>query len=117
MSDNRSSVSHAVRGPGFRYDVMKGELSKGSYISKATHPVAEVEVIKQRLLRRKALKDMGVHWELRSNVRTGILMAVNLHTDELITDPPYKQDIVVSEAEAHETEGETSGKTDLCVGF
>lgn len=63
MSDNRSSVSHAVRGPGFRYDVMKGELSKGSHISKATHPVAEVEVIKQRLLQRKALKDMGTHWE------------------------------------------------------
>lgn len=114
MSDNRSSVSHAVRGPGFRYDVIKGELSKGSYISKATHPVAEVEVIKQRLLRRKALKDMGVHWELRSNVRTGILMAVNLHTDELITDPPYKQDIVVSEAEATKLKGKLQEKQ-ICV--
>ena len=53
MSDNRSSVSHTVRGPGFRYDVMKGELSKGSHISKATHPSPEVEIIKQRLLQRK----------------------------------------------------------------
>ena len=88
MPGNQSSVSHSVRGPGFKYDVLKGEFSKGSHVSKATHPVAEVEVIKQRLLQRKVLKDMGTHWELRSNVRTGLLMAVNLHAGELLTEPP-----------------------------
>ena len=114
MPENRSTISHSVRGPGFRYDVMKGELSKGSHISKATHPLTEVEESKQRLLQRKVLKDMGTHWELRSNVRTGILMAVNLHAGELLTEAPYRQDIIVSEAEATKLQGKLQEKQ-ICV--
>ena len=114
MPGNQSSVSHSVRGPGFKYDVLKGEFSKGSHVSKATHPVAEVEVIKQRLLQRKVLKDMGTHWELWSNVRTGLLMAVNLHAGELLTEPPYKQDIIVSESEATKLKGKLQEK-EICV--
>lgn len=100
MSTNRSSVSHTVRVPGFKYDIMKGELSRGSSISKSIHPLPEVELYKQRLLQRKTLKDMGDHWILRSNIRTGILMAVNLHTGQLLDESPYKQDIIVSPEEA-----------------
>lgn len=100
MSTNRSSVSHTVRVPGFKYDIMKGELSKGCSISKSTHPLPEVELYKQRLLLRNILKDMGDHWILRSNIRTGVLMAVNLHTGQLLDESPYKQDIIVSPEEA-----------------
>lgn len=114
MSENRFSVSHTVRVPGFKYDVLKGELIKGSCISKSTHPLVEVEVIKQRLLERKMLKDMGTHWELRSNIRTGILMAVNLHSGQFLRESPYKQDIVVSKAEATELEGKFQEKQ-VCV--
>lgn len=110
MPENRSTISHSIRGPGFKYDVLKGELSKRSHISKAIHPVAEVEVIKQRLRQHKKLKDMGTHWELRSNLRTGILMAANLYADELLTEPPYKQDIIVSEAEAVKLKGKLQEK-------
>lgn len=55
---NRSSVSHTIRVPGFKYDVLKGELSKGSHISKIAHPIPEVELFKETLLQRKVLKDM-----------------------------------------------------------
>ena len=40
MSNNRSSVKHTVSGEGYKYDVIKGELSKGSIISKSIHPVS-----------------------------------------------------------------------------
>ena len=71
-------------------------------------------MIKQRLLQRKVLKDMGTHWELRSNVRTGLLMAVNLHAGELLMEPPYKQDIIVSESEATKLKGKLQEK-EICV--
>lgn len=100
MPENRSTITHSVHGPGFKYDVLKGELSKGSHISKVTHPLAEVEEFKQRLLQRKVLKDMGTHWELRKPVRTGNLMAFNLHTGQFVKESLYHQDIVVTKADA-----------------
>lgn len=114
MNENRSTVSHSVRGPGFKYDVLKGELSKGSHISKTTHPLLEVEAFKQRLLQRKVLKDKGTHWELRTPVRTGNLMAFNLYAGHLVKEPLYHQDIVVSKAEATELEGKFP-KKQICV--
>lgn len=114
MRNNRSSISHTVRAAGFKYDILKGEFLKGSYISKATHPRPEVEEFKQRLLRRKILKDMRTHWELRRNVRTGILMAVNLQANHLLKESPYKQDIIVSKSEAAELEGKFQEKQ-VCV--
>lgn len=114
MLNNRSSVSHTVNGPRFKYDVMKGQLAKRSSISKVTHPLAEVEAFKQNLLQRKLLKDEGTHWSLKKPLRTGCLMAFNLHAGRLVTKPFYNQDIIVSEAEASALDGKLEERQ-ICV--
>lgn len=114
MSEKRSTISHSVHGPGFKYDVLKGELSKGSHISKATHPVVEVELLKQRLLQRKVLKDMGTYWELKKPLRTGNLMAFNLHAGQLVKESLYHQDVVVTKSEAEQLKGKFPEKQ-ICV--
>lgn len=100
MSNNRSSVKHTVSGEGYKYDVIKGELSKGSIISKSIHPVSQVEEYKKKLVERKKLKDMGTHWVLKKNLRTGHLMAINLSEGKLLKESPYKQNVFVSKDEA-----------------
>lgn len=102
MSQNRSSVSHTIRDTGYKYDIFKGELCKGSMISKSTHPCPEVEEFKRRLAQRKLLKDLGTHWVLKKNIRTGLLMALNLYTGRLMKESPHKQDIIVTPLEAAE---------------
>jgi hypothetical protein len=64
MNNNQSTISHSIRDEEFKYDVLKGELSKGSSISKAVHPLCEVEEFKQKLLKHKNLKDVGAYWIL-----------------------------------------------------
>ena len=110
MNNNYASVSHTIRAEGFKYDVFKGQLSKGSTISKSAHPIPEVEEFKKKLLDRKLLKDMGSQWILKKNLRTGHLMAVNLHMGQLMEKSPYKQDIIVTSAEAEELKGKLQEK-------
>lgn len=114
MSNNRSSVSHTIRVPGYKYDVLKGELRKGSVIAKTVHPLPEVEEFKQQLLAKKILKDMRTHWVLKKNLRTGHLMALNLHEGRLLEESPYKQDIIVSQTEAEELKDQMPERN-VCV--
>ena len=114
MSNNRSSISHTIRAPGYKYDVIKGELSKGSLVSKSVHPLSEVEEFKRKLLERKLFKDIGAHYTLKKNVRTGHLMAVNLHMGQLMKESPYKQDIIVTHSEAAELKDQLEEKQ-VCV--
>ena len=93
---------------------MKGEYCNGSQISKSIHPIPEVEIIKQNLLQRKKLKDIGICWELRCNLRIGLLMAVNLNSGILLKESPYKQNVVVSHREAAELKGKFCEKQ-ICV--
>ena len=44
--------------PGFKYNIKKGQLKKGSTISKNIHPVQQVEYLKNRLLHSGKLKDV-----------------------------------------------------------
>ena len=48
MGTNLTSVSHTIRAKGFKYDILKGELSNGSSISKSKHPICEVEELKKK---------------------------------------------------------------------
>ena len=100
MCNRQASISHTVREMGFKYDILKGELSHGCIISKSVHPISEVEVLKEKLLGRNYLKNAGTHWILKKNIRTGLLMAVNLHLGYFVAEPPYKQDIIVTSEEA-----------------
>lgn len=105
---------HTIRAEGYKYDVFKGELSKGSFIAKTEHPIPEVEEFKKKLFTRKLLRDAGTHWILKKNVRTGHLMALNLHTGQKTKESPYKQDIIVSSFEAAKLEGQLPEKN-ICV--
>ena len=114
MGTNRTSVSHTIRAEGFKYDILKGELSNGSYISKFEHPIYEVEEFKKKLFARNMLKDTGSCWTLRKNIRTGLMMAVNLHFGQLLTESPFKQDIIVTSEEAAKLKGKLPEKH-ICV--
>jgi hypothetical protein len=114
MNNNQSTISHSIRDEEFKYDVLKGELSKGSSISKAVHPLCEVEEFKQKLLKHKNLKDVGAYWILKKNIRTGLLMAINLHTGQYVKESPYKQDIIVTSEEAAELKDKLPEKN-VCV--
>lgn len=114
MGNNRSSISHTIRAAGYKYDIFKGELAKGSSISKSVHPLPEVEEFKKKLLERKLLKDMKTHWTLKKNLRTGHLMAINLHMGQHLKESPYKQDIIVTSDEAAELDGKLQEKH-ICV--
>ena len=50
MCNRQASISHTVREMGYKYAILKGELSHGSIISKSIHPSSEVEVLKDKLL-------------------------------------------------------------------
>lgn len=113
-NNNRSSVSHTIRAPGYRYDIFKGELLNGSHIAKTKHPISEVEEFKRKLFVRKLLKDAGTYWILKKNLRTGHLMADNLHMGSLVEDTLYKQDIIVSSDEAIRLYGKLPEKN-ICV--
>ena len=71
-------------------------------------------MFKETLLQRKVLKDKGSHWELRCNIRTGLLMAVNLNAGQLLKKSPYEQDIIVSKTEAAELKGKFQEKQ-ICL--
>ena len=114
MCNRQASISHTVREMGFKYDILKGELSHGCIISKSIHPISEVEVLKEKLLGRNYLKNAGTHWILKKNIRTGFLMAVNLHLGYLVAESPYKQDIIVTSEEAAEL-SENLEKKHVCV--
>lgn len=114
MGTNLTSVSHTIRAEGFKYDILKGELSNGSYISKFEHPIHEVEEFKKKLFARNMLKDTGSCWTLRKNIRTGLMMAVNLHFGQLLTESPFKQDIIVTSDEAAKLKGKLPEKH-ICV--
>ena len=114
MSTNRTTVSHTIRAEGFKYDILKGEFSNGSSVSKSKHPIFEVEEFKKKLFARNILKDAGSCWLLRKNIRTGLMMAVNLHFGQLLTESPFKQDIIVTSEEAAKLKGKLPEKN-ICV--
>lgn len=78
--------------PGFEYNIKKGQLKKGSTISKNTHPVQQVEDLKNRLLHSGKLKDVGNCYVLKKTFSTGLIMAKNLHLGELINTQSEKWD-------------------------
>lgn len=78
-----------IKGDGFVYHTKKGILKKGSTISKAIHPVAEVEQLKAQLERKGAIKDAGDFYICCRNIETGALMAYNLHKGKMEIELPH----------------------------
>ena len=96
----RIPVRHKLTIEGFSYDVIKGELVKGTKISKAVHPVKEVELIKGNLLKKNYLKNDFGNYILKRNYKTGLLMALNLHNGKTVEENYIQQDIVFSPYES-----------------
>lgn len=67
----------------FRYHFTKGYFLAGSRISNLTHPVNEVNELRESLLRSKKLIKRGSDIFLKSNLKIGLLMAYNLHCGKL----------------------------------
>lgn len=88
-----SMLKHKIKEEGFKYDVLKGQLKKGSTISKEIHPVREVEILKKELHKKHFLKDAGNVYELKKPLYTGVLMARNLHCGKLIKENDLRQNI------------------------
>lgn len=100
MNEKSLSIKYRINAPGFSYHMIKGILEKGSSISKSKHPVPEVEWLKAQLLKKGRIIDKGNVYILNSPVKTGFLMALNLHKGFLVEKYETKQRIVVSGSEA-----------------
>lgn len=85
MQDGKKiSIRTTLSEPGFEFNVKKSQFKKGSTISKNTHPIQQVEDLKNRLLHSGKLKDAGDCYILKKTVTTGLVMAKNLHLGELV---------------------------------
>lgn len=88
--ESKSSLLHTIREEGFIYHVIKGELKKGSVISKKIHPVKEVNEYRENLKKRGAFSEYNNYYKLKKTVRVGALMAYNLYKGELVTKPAHE---------------------------
>lgn len=94
--NNRSTIIYTMNTPGFKYHIVKGEMKKGSIISKKTHPIAIVNEYKKKLINTKKLLDKGEYYVLKETIKVGALMAYNLHTGELEQNIDSKNDIIIN---------------------
>lgn len=99
---------------GFSYNVIKGIFNKGSVVSSKVHPVEEVELLKQRLLKRGLLANRGKFWVTKKPIYTGLLMALNLNSDFIVRENPFKDTLYVDSYTAKKLEGQFPEK-DLWV--
>lgn len=81
--DNKTTISYTIKEIDFKYHIVKGELKKGSTISKKQHPINEVNNFRESLKRRGLLLDCKNNYKLKKTIRVGSLMAYNLHKGEL----------------------------------
>ncbi|MFV0516947.1 MAG: hypothetical protein ACK5MV_06090 [Aminipila sp.] len=103
-NENLRTIHSTICDKGFKYHMLKGRLLKGSTISKNLHPVTEVVLFRQCLIRSKRLKDYGDFWVLKDSITIGLLMALNLHYGEPVPENPLNQTIVVGSDDAQKLE-------------
>lgn len=88
MSTKKDTIQYVIQEEGFKYHTRKCVLMKGSIVSKDIHPVNEVEQLKKELIKAKRLSDKHTHYICKKNIRTGALMAYNLHQGHLVSELP-----------------------------
>lgn len=102
---NRQELKNKILAENFKYDMIKGQLKKNSYISKSKHPLQEVENFKKDMIEKNYLKNNGEVWILNRTIKVGFLMALNLHFGQQIKKNPFKQEIIITPDLAEELEG------------
>lgn len=93
--DNRTTILYTMNKVGFKYHIVKGELKKGSILSKKKHPLREVNDFRENLNKRNLLLDCKNNYKLKKSIKIGALMAYNLHTGELENNIESDNDIVI----------------------
>lgn len=78
-------IKHVIKtkGSSFMYHFIKGYFLAGSRISNLTHPVNEVNELRESLLKSKKIIRRDNNLILRENIKIGFLMAYNLHCGKL----------------------------------
>jgi hypothetical protein len=78
-------IKHVIKtkDSSFRYHFTKGYFLAGSIISNLTHPVNEVNELRESLINSKKIIKRGSDLFLNSNYKIGLLMAYNLHCGKL----------------------------------
>ena len=95
--ENFTTITYTISYPQFKYHVKKGKFLKNSIISKSTHPIQEVEDLKQNLLQTNMLKDIGNKYLLKKDIKIGALMAYNLYCGTQKKEFDNPNPIVISE--------------------
>ena len=93
---NHSTIVYTMNKPNFKYHISKGELKRGSTISKKVHPLKEVNQFRDKLLERKIILDNGKNYILNDTIKIGAVMAYNLHCGELKSEIESNNDIVIN---------------------
>ena len=83
MTISNGTIQYNIKEDGFVYHIKKAHLKKGSTISKKKHPIPRVESFKEMLVEKGWIVDKGTHYECNRNIKTGLLMAYNLHHGSL----------------------------------
>lgn len=84
MNKKLKTIKHSIQDNKFKYNIIKAQLKKGTYISKKIHPIKEVENYKNKLIESRILKSLNLdYYVLKKTIRIGGLMAYNLYAGEL----------------------------------
>ena len=87
MDDPDKSYS-LITEEGFAYDFMCGLMLRGSTVSRECHQLADVESLKSELISDGLIYEAGGNYVCAQDIRTGILMAYNLHCNHLVRELP-----------------------------
>ncbi len=72
-------IKYTVNKDNFKYNMKKGTLKVGSTISKKQHPIKEVNDFRCKLIAKKKVKEIKDKYIVTKQIKTGLLMAYNLH--------------------------------------
>lgn len=78
-----TTITYKIIDNDFRYHIKKGKVLAKTTISKKEHPCKEVNDFRKSLIDSRKLIDNGKNYLLKEDIKTGMLMAYNLHCGEL----------------------------------
>lgn len=86
------NARYLITAPEFAYDTRRGVLCAGSRVSRAIHPLADVEAMKTHLIEEGAVAKSSnkkrAKYYCTRDIRTGLLMAYNLYSGRLEQELP-----------------------------
>ena len=90
-------IKYSISKDGFKYNMKKGTLKAGSIISNKEHPIKEVNDYRNQLIADKKVKKIKNNYVVIKPIKTGMLMAYNLHHGILKKQIDNEEKIYVDE--------------------